>query len=59
MLWLVFAPLARDATAAALREVVAEIQAGANAAEERAELYTKLLEMAAIDPWGHNIEEGA
>ena len=57
VLWLVFTPLARDATAAALREVVAEIHAGAKAAEERAELYTALLVMAAIDPWGHNLRK--
>ncbi|WP_437954931.1 hypothetical protein WME76_25635 [Sorangium sp. So ce119] len=55
VLWLVFAPLARDATAAALREVVAEIHAGAASAEERAELYTALLVMATIDPWGHTL----
>ncbi|WP_437284818.1 hypothetical protein [Sorangium sp. So ce406] len=53
--WLVFAPLARDATAAALREVVAEIHAGAATSEERAELYTALMVMAAIDPWRHNL----
>ncbi|WP_437296582.1 hypothetical protein [Sorangium sp. So ce426] len=57
VLWLVFAPLARDATAAALREVVAEIHAGAKAAAERAELYTALLVMAAIDPWRHNLRK--
>ncbi|WP_437561564.1 hypothetical protein [Sorangium sp. So ce542] len=55
VLWLVFAPLARNATAAALREVVAEIHAGARTAEERAELYTALLVMATIDPWRHNL----
>ncbi|WP_437842599.1 hypothetical protein [Sorangium sp. So ce1153] len=55
VLWLVFAPLARDATEAALREVVAEIHAGAATAQERAELYTALLVMATIDPWGHNL----
>ncbi|WP_433927314.1 hypothetical protein AB3662_29890 [Sorangium cellulosum] len=55
VLWLVFAPLARNATAAALREVVAEIHAGAASAEERAELYTALLVMATIDPWGHTL----
>ncbi|WP_437576772.1 hypothetical protein [Sorangium sp. So ce887] len=57
VLWLVFAPLARNATAAALREVVAEIHAGAATAEERAELYTALLVMATIDPWGHNLRK--
>lgn len=57
VLWLVFAPLARDATAAALREVIAEIHAGAATAEERAELYTALLVMATLDPWGHNLRK--
>ncbi|HTN89693.1 MAG TPA: hypothetical protein VL242_38720 [Sorangium sp.] len=57
VLWLVFAPLARDATAAALREVVTDIHAAANTAEERAELYTALLVMATIDPWGHNLRK--
>ncbi|WP_437494219.1 hypothetical protein WME75_22030 [Sorangium sp. So ce1014] len=55
--WLVFAPLARDATAAALREVVAEIHARASTDEERVELYAALLVMAAIDPWGHNLRK--
>ncbi|WP_437309644.1 hypothetical protein [Sorangium sp. So ce388] len=54
VLWLVFSPLARDATDAALRDVVADIHAAAKTAEERAELYTALLVMATIDPWGHN-----
>ncbi|WP_437952631.1 hypothetical protein WME98_19385 [Sorangium sp. So ce296] len=57
VLWLVFAPLARDATAAALREVVAEIHARAATAEERAELYTALLVMATVDPWGHTLHK--
>ncbi|WP_437754830.1 hypothetical protein [Sorangium sp. So ce1389] len=52
-----FAPLARNATAAALRDVVAEIHAGAATAEEQAELYTALLVMATIDPWGHNLRK--
>ncbi len=52
VLWLVFAPLARDATLAALQEVVDEIHA-----EERAELYTALLVMAAVDPWSHDFRE--
>ncbi len=55
--WLVFAPLARDATPSALREVVAEIHARAAAEQERTELYTALLLMAGIDPWGHNLRE--
>ncbi|WP_437987538.1 hypothetical protein [Sorangium sp. So ce117] len=55
--WLVFAPLARDATAAAMREIVAEIHARTATGEERVELYTALLVMAAIDPWGHNLRK--
>ncbi|WP_437283058.1 hypothetical protein WME90_21520 [Sorangium sp. So ce375] len=55
--WLVFAPLARDAFAAAMREVVAEIYARAATVEERIELYTALLVMAAIDPWEHNLRK--
>lgn len=55
LLWLVFTPLARDATAAALRGVVKEIDARAASAEERAELYTALLVMATVDPWGHTL----
>lgn len=57
VLWLVFTPLARDATVAALREVVAAIDAGAADEEERADLYTAFLVMATIDPWGHNLHE--
>ena len=57
VLWLVFVPLARDATIAALREVIAAIHAGAASEEERAELYTALMVMAAIDPWGHNLRK--
>ncbi|WP_437978975.1 hypothetical protein WMF11_23200 [Sorangium sp. So ce295] len=55
--WLVFAPLARDATTAGMREVVAEIHARVATGEERVELYTALLVMAAIDPWGHNLRK--
>ncbi|WP_437751011.1 hypothetical protein [Sorangium sp. So ce1389] len=54
MFWLAFAPLARDATAAAMREVVADIQARSTG-DERIELYIALLVMAAIDPWGHDL----
>ena len=52
MLWLVFVPLAKDATIAVLREVIAAIHTGAATDEERAELYTALLVMAAVDPGG-------
>jgi hypothetical protein len=55
--WLVFAPLARDATARTMREVVAEIHEGAASQEERTELFTAFLVLATIDPWGHNLRE--
>ncbi|AUX41255.1 hypothetical protein SOCE26_026650 [Sorangium cellulosum] len=57
VLWLVFAPLARDASVAAMREVIADIAAGASTHEERAELFTAFLIMATIDPWGHNLQK--
>ncbi|WP_437962621.1 hypothetical protein WME76_46145 (plasmid) [Sorangium sp. So ce119] len=57
VLWLAFAPLARDATAEMMREVVAEIHARATTGEERAELYTAFLVLATIDPWGHNLQK--
>ena len=57
VLWLVFTPLARDATAKAMRTVVKEIQAGAEDEEDRIDLYAALLTMAKIDPWKHNLEE--
>lgn len=57
LLWLVFTPLARDASAAAMREVVAEIYAGAATEEERTELYAALFVLASIDPWKHNLGE--
>jgi hypothetical protein len=55
LLWLVFTPLARDASAALMREVVAEIRASTAGDEERAELYTAMLVLASVDPWGQNL----
>ncbi|WP_437680225.1 hypothetical protein [Sorangium sp. So ce131] len=57
VLWLVFAPLARDASLAAMREVIAELGARAATNEERADLFTAFLVMATIDPWGHNLRK--
>jgi hypothetical protein len=54
--WLVFAPLARDATLAAMRRIVNEIRDG-SAGEERDDLFTAFLAMATIDPWGHNLRK--
>ena len=56
LLWLVLTPLARDATAAAMREVLAEIRRQIPEPNEtRAALYTALLVMAEIDPWGYDL----
>jgi hypothetical protein len=55
LLWRVFAPLAVDASVAGMREVLREIRASAATDEVRAVLYTALLVMAEIDPWGHNL----
>jgi hypothetical protein len=55
--WLVFTPLARDATAASLREAIEILRRRVARGEERAEMYTALLVMAEIDPWGHNLRK--
>jgi len=55
LLWQVFAPLAVDASAAVMREVLDEIRGRTAPDEVRAGLYTALLVMAEIDPWGHNL----
>lgn len=55
LLWRVFAPLATDASAGAMREVIDEIRGRTAPDETRAALYTALLVMAEIDPWGHNL----
>jgi hypothetical protein len=57
ILWLVFAPLARDADPSSMREIVAQVRACATSEEERGELYAALLVMAIIDPWGHNLRQ--
>jgi hypothetical protein len=56
LLWLVFTPLARDASAAAMQDVIEEIQRRVPEPNEaRAALYTALLVMAEIDPWGYDL----
>jgi hypothetical protein len=57
LLWQVFAPLARDASAPAMRAVLDEICGRTAPDEVRAALYTALLVMAEIDPWGHNLRQ--
>jgi hypothetical protein len=56
-LWLIFAPLARDATATAMSRVLEMLRAQVPQAGERGELFTALLVMADLDPWGHNLRE--
>ena len=53
--WLVFAPLARDATVRRMRRVVREIHDGAANAEERTDLVTALLVMASVNKRRHNL----
>jgi hypothetical protein len=57
VLWLVFTPLARDATVGSVRRVVDELRERVQDAEELADLYTALLVMADVDPWGHTLRE--
>ena len=57
VLWLVFVPLARDATAEAVRRVVAELRVRVPLLEERAEMYAALLVLADVDPWGYHLRE--
>ena len=56
-LWLVFTPLARDATVTAMIRVLDALRAQVPVAEERGDLLTALLVMADLDPWGHNLRE--
>src|SRR5262249_6808294 len=55
--WLVFTPLATNATAEAMRGVIETIRERVPAEEERAELYAAMLALATIDPWGHNLRK--
>lgn len=52
-----YTALARDASAAAMREVVADIRARAASDEEREELFAALIVLATLDPWGHNLRQ--
>jgi hypothetical protein len=57
LLWLVFTPLATDASAATMREVLDEIRGRVLGERERGVLFEALLLMANLDPWGHNLKE--
>jgi hypothetical protein len=54
-LWLVFAPLACDATVASVRRVVDELRVRVRDPRERAELYAALMVMAEVDPRGYDM----
>lgn len=51
--WLVFTPLAVDATEDAIRQVVEEIRRREPRDEQRAELYAVMQVLAELAPWGH------
>ncbi len=57
LLWQVFVPLAKDASAPAMGAVLDEIRGRTAPDEVRAALYTAILVMAEIDPWGHNLRK--
>ena len=57
VLWLVFVPLARDATRAAVREVIGELRARVKDPEELGDLLAALLMMADVDPWQYRFRE--
>jgi hypothetical protein len=57
VLWLVFVPLACDASVEAVRRVVDELRARVKDPAERADLYAALLVMADIDPRGYHMRK--
>jgi hypothetical protein len=56
-LWLVFASLAVDASVDRMHEVIDAIREREPDDVERAELYAALLQLAELDPWGHNLRK--
>jgi hypothetical protein len=57
LFWLVFTPLARDATADNLLAVIGEIRRAEPDPRERAELFTAMLVLANFNSWGHNLRK--
>ncbi|WP_437758329.1 hypothetical protein [Sorangium sp. So ce1389] len=51
--WLVFTPLAVDASEGSIRQVVEEIRRREPRDEQRAELYAVMQVLAELAPWGH------
>ncbi|WP_437679928.1 hypothetical protein [Sorangium sp. So ce131] len=51
--WLVFTPLAVDATEHSIRQVVEELRRREPRDEQRAELYAVMQVLAELAPWGH------
>lgn len=55
LVWLVFTPLARDATAEAIRSVLDEIRASVPKPDERADIYSAMAALADLKPWGYSL----
>jgi predicted transposase YdaD len=57
LVWLVFTPLARDATAEAMRSVLAEIRAAVPRPDERTDIYSAMGALADLKPWGYSLRK--
>lgn len=57
LVWLVFTPLARDATPASIRQVLAEIRRAVPRPEERADIYAAMAALADLKPWGYSLRQ--
>jgi hypothetical protein len=57
LVWLVFTPLARDATAESMKAVIAEIRAKVATPEERADIYAAMAALADLKPWGYSLRQ--
>jgi hypothetical protein len=57
LVWLVFTPLARDATADVMRSVLAEVRAAVARPEERADIYAAMGALADLKPWGYSLRQ--
>lgn len=55
LVWLVFTPLARDATAEAMKSVLTEIRANVASPEDRADIYAAMAALADLKPWGYSL----
>lgn len=57
LVWLVFTPLARDATAEHMRAVFAEIRAAVPRPEDRVDIYITMGALADLKPWGYSLRQ--